>query len=717
MLSETPDATATEDEIISHIDDGEDVPQTNGVSSVSPSSFDTFGGYKWECIAISLAQYHELCDSLKKSRDPNEKALRERLLESVLPTIEAAEEKQRRKIERRERELLTLEKLATAKRSSRIADKQERERHEREAAEAQRKHARDLAEAHRQQELQDKMDRERQSRMMTREQRIKEREYKRLLMEEELVRASEEAKKLETGEGRGSERQLKDKMARAQKNLEQLQGEDEWTFDCSGCGMHGKNLDDGSHSVACEKCNVWQHSKCLGISEAAAEDENFHFVCKDCKRRAEEANRPKIMIKVRNPESSSPSEPRSNKPHPKPQPIQKPSDIEVVKKRPVGRPPKHPPTANGVPQSLPNQSPPAEKKPIANGYLYYTSRPSPTPFVTQYPPYPNGYPQPRVGSSSSSPQAQPPTQLQNGYAARPGTSGAQPFPSTPYFQAGSAQNPESYAQYPQYYNGIPHQYQPYHPGPRPSQSPAPRPMSTHEAPAGARTANAGLAPSPVFNRPTISPTQGNYDVGPVAGLQQRSPIPSYQVPYTSPSQQQPRPNSTLQQSPSRQSHPSPMTFTPQMPTSIQLSGISPIKHSPIPHPSAIPQKLSLSPPPPQGSPPQQKGIPSTVPPASSPNRTFSGTSVFPPAQQLSPSPEQLHRSPVPTPVKQPSLSTSISQSPSNAEPFVEKEESKTARLEMKENVMGISEKTQGETSRTNTSTQSMESVLPPNDGR
>lgn len=52
--------------------------------------------------------------------------------------------------------------------------------------------------------------------------------------------------------------------------------------------------DDGTHSIACEKCNVWQHSKCHGITEKRAERDDFHFICKRCKRKEEEASLPKL---------------------------------------------------------------------------------------------------------------------------------------------------------------------------------------------------------------------------------------------------------------------------------------------------------------------------------------------------------------------------------------------------------------------------------------
>ena len=203
---------------------------------------DTFGGFKWELVAITVAQYQEFIESLQRTRDDAEIALRDYLQEDIIPVIEKGEESQRRKIERKERELVNLEKLAGAKRSNRLADRHERERQEREAAEAVQKHATDLATAHKEQQRQLKMEQDRQSRMMTREQRIKDREYKRLLHEEELAKIEEEAKKVEAGEARGSERHLKAQMEKRKKDLEDLSAEEEWVFDCSGCGIYGKNV-------------------------------------------------------------------------------------------------------------------------------------------------------------------------------------------------------------------------------------------------------------------------------------------------------------------------------------------------------------------------------------------------------------------------------------------------------------------------------------------
>lgn len=64
--------------------------------------------------------------------------------------------------------------------------------------------------------------------------------------------------------------------------------------------------------MACEKCGVWQHSACLGISQADAEKDNFHFICHICKRRAEDAKKPKIpTLKFHLGSSSSPPSQKS----------------------------------------------------------------------------------------------------------------------------------------------------------------------------------------------------------------------------------------------------------------------------------------------------------------------------------------------------------------------------------------------------------------------
>ncbi|RDW89086.1 hypothetical protein BP6252_01118 [Coleophoma cylindrospora] len=268
---------------------------------------DMLGGMKWECIAVSLEDFNNFLTTIEKSRDPNEKQLRKRISDEILPLLEKQEESRKRKALQKERELLNLEKLATAKRSSRIAGRQEQLRQEEEARETERKRQAELEMAKKEQEKWMKLEKERESRMMTREQRLKEREARRILHEEELANLSEDSKKLETGSGRLSERHLKAEIEKKKRALEELAEEDDWIFDCI-CGAYGK-IDDGTHSIACDKCNIWQHSKCVGVSQSAAERDDFHFVCQTCTRRAEDAERaktqPPIKIKIHRPGSSS----------------------------------------------------------------------------------------------------------------------------------------------------------------------------------------------------------------------------------------------------------------------------------------------------------------------------------------------------------------------------------------------------------------------------
>lgn len=302
--SEAVEADETLDETVL-----EDTMVVNSEKEIDPETVKTFGEYKWECIAVTYAEYTEFMAQLSKSKDQNEINLRSFVHTEVLAALEAQEERRKRKLEAQLREIQLAEKMQGAKRSGRLAAKQEREREEAEAAEAERKLQAARAEARMEQERAEKMDHERQSRMMTREQRIKEREMKRLLMEDQLARDAEEAQRADEIGARNS-RHLKERIEKHKQQLEEFD-DDEWTFDCSGCHQFGKNFDDGEHSIACERCNVWQHSKCLGFSKSAAESDDFHFVCKDCRRKEEEAKRPRISLKFKVGQSSSPPQPEA----------------------------------------------------------------------------------------------------------------------------------------------------------------------------------------------------------------------------------------------------------------------------------------------------------------------------------------------------------------------------------------------------------------------
>lgn len=270
--------------------DANDGGAVESYDAESAEDDDSLGGAKWECLAITFEDYQSVLASVK-SKDEDEIMLTERIREEVLPDIEKAAASKERREAKRLRELENLERMATAKRSSRLADKTARQKEIEQAQEAERRKHGEVIAAHKEQERQRKMEEARESRMMTREQRLKDREMRRILHEEELSRLERESQDGDssTGAQRMSERHRKAEQERKQKELEELKAEmshpdEHWDFDCSVCGAHGKDMDDGTHSIACEKCGVWQHSKCHGIREEDAEREDFHFDCDRCNK-------------------------------------------------------------------------------------------------------------------------------------------------------------------------------------------------------------------------------------------------------------------------------------------------------------------------------------------------------------------------------------------------------------------------------------------------
>lgn len=316
-VEDTEDEEPEEDEDTAMDDTAvDDTLATNGETTQEEVPGYGFTSKTWECVAITLEDYSELMSSMFRSRDPNEKQLRARIEEEVLPIIEKRAEAIRQKQMKKMRELENLQKMATAKRSSRLADKAEKDRQDREERELEEKRQAELKMAREEQEKQRRIEEGHESRRLTREQRVREREAKRILHEEELAKLESEGERAEShgpdGDAadakRASERQRKTKKEQLEKDLQELaDDEGSWYFDCSVCGKHGENMDDGTHSIACDKCNVWQHSKCHGFSPKQAESEGFSFVCSTCKRKEEDAKKPKIPpLKLHNRSSDSP---------------------------------------------------------------------------------------------------------------------------------------------------------------------------------------------------------------------------------------------------------------------------------------------------------------------------------------------------------------------------------------------------------------------------
>ncbi|KAL1843142.1 hypothetical protein VTJ49DRAFT_2892 [Mycothermus thermophilus] len=245
---------------------------------------DGLGGMKWECLAVTLDEVRAFLSTIEKTKDPNEKILRDQIQEHLVPILEKQEESRKRKQLQRERELLNLEKMANAKRSSRLAMKQERQRMEELAREEELKRREEEEVRRKEEQRRLKMEREREHRLMSRERRLQEREARRRLHEEELAQLSEDSNRTRSTSARMSERRRLAEIERNKKALQELEQEDDdWIFDCV-CGAYGQ-VDDGTHSVACERCNIWQHSKCLGIDEQEADKDDFHFICTACRKR------------------------------------------------------------------------------------------------------------------------------------------------------------------------------------------------------------------------------------------------------------------------------------------------------------------------------------------------------------------------------------------------------------------------------------------------
>lgn len=616
----------------SEVEPADDVDEGNPTEQTQKED-DGLGGMTWECVAITLDQLNSFIGSITKTRDPNEKALRQRLTEDLLPILEKQEEARKRKAAQKEKELINLSKLATAKRSSRIAHKLETQKQEEEAREAERKRQEELAMARKEQEKWLKLEKERESRMMTREQRLKEREARRILHEEELANLSEDSKKIESGGARLSERHLKAEIEKKKQALEELAEEEDWVFDCI-CGAYGK-IDDGTHSIACERCNIWQHSKCVGISQNEAERDDFHFICTRCKRRAEEAerakNHPPIKIKIRPSSSSSAATPKQNgSPHGVVQSlVDKSSDIQTpsrTESASTGLPKTYTfyPSSNGhqsTPQTtrqtdlLTNQTPNVTQTPRPGLYGSSLNGPHVSPYGNGQSPYhaPPSTGRPASAHAFSSPHPESPTSLPPPVQPRayPFTNGSTP---EAYRIQANLVHPQHHAEVtPKQTDG-----QPGRDGTSASyglnpQSPhgwnAQRPAQNDEA---HRRSSINM-PSPLVGAPTLTPVSKNNITGhnpgdtspagnshPSTGSQQSHPVAAMGS-FSSNSHGDPAQDSAL---------PPPIT------------GLSPTKHSP-PRPSTA-----------NGS--FEAGTPSVLPPVTSLSPSPQLQNLTPPVKPLEP---------------------------------------------------------------------------------
>ncbi|KAI7483108.1 hypothetical protein KC351_g5337 [Hortaea werneckii] len=431
-----------------------------------------FTNKTWECVAITLEEYNDFLASIFRSRDPNEKQLRKRIEEDVLPVIEKRAEAIRQKQLKKQRDLENLQKMATAKRSSRLAGKAEKEKEEREKREEEEKRLADLRMAHEEEERQKRIEEGHESRRLTREQRLKEREVKRILHEEELKKIQEQEERATSQDANGestaedakrvSARQAQTQKAEHKKHLQQLAEEEgKWYFDCSVCGVNGENVDDGTHSLACDRCGVWQHSKCHGFSPKQAEGDGFNFICNSCKRQEEEAKKPKIPPLKLGKKASSGS-PEAQKSETRPSSATSPSA-----KRDSGLPPH-------VQRQLDNMQTTSDRPgPSPGPFGQITHGPSLSPHAQQQ--GPPGYRYPPDGNFAQHPPQQPwqgsplppPNRPSSGYSGAPTPPTANGHGSPPHHQqhqyahqhavSGTGAHPGYYPppmQYPQQPNGF-----------------------------------------------------------------------------------------------------------------------------------------------------------------------------------------------------------------------------------------------------------------------
>jgi len=138
--------------------DGEEPTLREEDKTIVEDVDDGLGGAKWVCIAVSHEEYKAFLETIQKSRDPDEKVLYKRITSDVLPIIEKRAEAQERKAAARRREMENIEKLATAKRSSRISARVEKQKEVQDAEEADRKKRSDLIMAKREQEKQSNLE-------------------------------------------------------------------------------------------------------------------------------------------------------------------------------------------------------------------------------------------------------------------------------------------------------------------------------------------------------------------------------------------------------------------------------------------------------------------------------------------------------------------------------------------------------------------------------
>jgi hypothetical protein len=217
--------------------------------SESPAPVEPDEDSTWHVICVTMEDWTTFISRMKKSRNPDEKALYRHLHENVLPTLLEEEKQRQRQREAKEQEFLREQAYASRKRSTRLVQKEEADK-VREEKEAQIARAHAEEDEKRSEEARVKrLEQEREARLVLREQRQREREL-RIQQREEEKKAGEEAEKTGTTIRivfQGSTSPVPRKTTRQQALSSgrgtaepDIKPEDSWFFDCL-CGKHGTN--------------------------------------------------------------------------------------------------------------------------------------------------------------------------------------------------------------------------------------------------------------------------------------------------------------------------------------------------------------------------------------------------------------------------------------------------------------------------------------------
>ena len=424
--------------------------------------------------------------------------------------------------------------------------------------------------------------------------------------------------------------------------------------------------------MACEICNVWQHSACLGISQTEAEKDDFHFVCQDCRRRAEDAQKPKIpSLKFKVTSSSSP-------PDQKPKVMLPTTNGATKRKHDDNYAQQH--ASKKVKPSMSQMQPKAAQPTYPQ---YHTQNPTqhglhPAPNISStqghqtplYPPnqnsksespskaapaYGDGYNHLQHNGHGSQPPNQffqPPPFMTNGYAPSTRCSPAGGYqayqggycpPQSPYQQSQTTRNSQSPSGWSARY--VPPEAnrstQSPHGLPPVDQNPFANTLNDYRPPSKRPASANGLAnglPSPMQNAPILSPP--NY----------RTPSSSFNARPLSSSSASPQVNGFLTDNIAAHQPVGPPSQSPMKqasPPSTQSSHRPLPSSSPVAHQPALPLNGLSSP----GFSPVKHASPQQTPLALVTGNEASA-SVLPPAPKLAPSPTQQNLEPSTKPVSE-----------------------------------------------------------------